>query len=365
MREPGEGHVEVPSVRTGQGSVKLAFAEFRRRYLLQFDHPKFEALDSELEKIVDMAWSIYQAGDKAPRTRAAGPDFADPAHELDVEWLATRARIHAAQMEFEDAAQRTRILLITASPRTDETCPAEMAKSFRLAQHARKTLESEDCRVDFLDLSELSAAYGRKIHPCKACVSTSMPLCHWPCSCYPNHYNGQTQDWMNELYPRWVAAHGIMIITPVHWYQAPSGLKLMIDRLVCADGGNPDPTTTSGKDPAKAKAMEMQGWHYPKHLKGRVFSIVVHGDTEGAGTLRRNLHDWLTGMDLISAGAGAVFERYIGYFEEYARSHDALDKDPAIQQETANAALALARAAAEMRSGRQPPDAGLPAPRIK
>jgi hypothetical protein len=35
------------------------------------------------------------------------------------------------------------------------------------------------------------------------------------------------------------------------WYQAPSTLKLMIDRLVCADGGNPDPTSTGGKD-AKA-----------------------------------------------------------------------------------------------------------------
>jgi len=26
---------------------------------------------------------------------------------------------------------------------------------------------------------------------------------------------GQVNDWMNELYPRWVAAHGVMIVTPV------------------------------------------------------------------------------------------------------------------------------------------------------
>ena len=58
---------------------------------------------------------------------------------------------------------------------------------------------------------------------------------------------GQVSDWMNELYPRWVAAHGVIIVSPVYWYQAPSVLKLMIDRLVCADGGNPDPTTTRGK----------------------------------------------------------------------------------------------------------------------
>ena len=105
---------------------------------------------------------------------------------------------------------------------------------------------------------------------------------------------GQVIDWMNELYPRWVAAHGVMIVTPVYWYQAPSVLKLMIDRLVCADGGNPDPTTTHGKKAEEAKELELEGWHYPRHLAGRVFAVVVHGDAVGAETLRRSLSDWLT-----------------------------------------------------------------------
>ena len=59
-----------------------------------------------------------------------------------------------------------------------------------------------------LDLSLLTSEYGRHIHPCKGCVSTAMPLCHWPCSCYPNHALNQTNDWMAEIYERWVAAHG-------------------------------------------------------------------------------------------------------------------------------------------------------------
>ncbi len=59
-----------------------------------------------------------------------------------------------------------------------------------------------------LDLSRLASEYGRMIYPCKACVSTAMPLCHWPCSCYPNHAIGQVGDWMNEIYPMWAAAHG-------------------------------------------------------------------------------------------------------------------------------------------------------------
>ena len=76
-----------------------------------------------------------------------------------------------------------------------------------------------------LDLSRLTAEYGRHIHPCKACVSTAMPLCHWPCSCYPNHSLDQVNDWMAEIYPMWAAAHGVMIVTPVHWYQAPTALS--------------------------------------------------------------------------------------------------------------------------------------------
>ena len=57
----------------------------------------------------------------------------------------------------------------------------------------------------------------------------------------------------------WVAAHGIMIVTPVNWYQVTSPLKLMMDRLVCADGGNPDPTRTHGKDATMAKADRARG----------------------------------------------------------------------------------------------------------
>lgn len=80
-----------------------------------------------------------------------------------------------------------------------------------------------------------------------------MPLCHWPCSYYPNYATRQVNDWMGEIYERFIATHGIVILTPVYWYQATSPLKLLMDRLVCADGGDPDPTRTGSKDPSKAK----------------------------------------------------------------------------------------------------------------
>jgi multimeric flavodoxin WrbA len=353
-------------VRKGQGSTKLSKDEFSRRFRERFYDPAFETASNEIDRLVEIAWQAYDEYRKNPRTRKAGPGFADPEHALPIEWLDARDRILRAEARQRDASLPSRILLVCAAARSDETCPGEMSKTFRLVTAARETIEQyERFEVDLLDLSHLTSEYGRVILPCKACVSTAMPLCHWPCSCYPNHAMGQVEDWMNELYPRWVAAHGVMIVTPVYWYQAPSVLKLMMDRLVCADGGNPDPTSTHGKKPEEAKALELAGWNYPRHLAGRAFAIVVHGDTEGATTLRDMLTNWLTDMQLIPAGRAATLDRYIGYYEPYATSHDALDKDQAVHEEVRNAARSLVAEIRLMRAGRQEPDDHLVPPRPK
>jgi multimeric flavodoxin WrbA len=171
---------------------------------------------------------------------------------------------------------------------------------------------------------------------------------------------------MNDIYPMWTAAHGIMIVCPVNWYQAPTVLKSMVDRLVCADGGNPDPTSTKGKDAARAKEIENAGWSYPRHLAGRAFALVVHGDAVGVENVTTGLQGWLTDMGLIEAGHQSQLGRYIGYMESYATSHDALDKDRAVQDETANAARALVQAVTMIRRGdMKQPDANLREPRPK
>ena len=356
----------VPKVRTGQGPPRLTREEFEAHWNERFYDVLFDGMRDEIRRLGEIAWNAYNDRRKSPRSRKAGPGFADPEYELAIEWLETRAQIQAAERQQQAADTPSRVLLICASPRTDETCPSEMSKTFRLAQIAKETFGSNTTfEVDFLDLSTLTAQFGRVIFPCKACVSTAMPLCHWPCSCYPNHANGQVNDWMNELYPRWVAAHGIMIVTPVHWYQVPSTLKLMMDRLVCADGGNPDPTSTHGKSPEEAKKIELEGWSYARHLAGRMFSIVAHGDAEGAESVRQSVHDWLCDMELIPAGASAIIDRYIGYYEPYAISHEALDRDQALMEETRIAARVLMQAVEDKRSGRipRPPDIKDPRPK--
>jgi multimeric flavodoxin WrbA len=228
-----------------------------------------------------------------------------------------------------------------------------MSKSWRLVEMAHDILAADaGARVEILDLARLASEYGRQIHPCKACFSTAAALCHWPCSCYPNYALGQTDDWMNDIFPLWVEAHGIMIVTPVNWYMTSSPLKLMIDRMVCADGGNPDPTRTHGKNALEAKQIELDGWDYPRHLAGRQFAAVVHGDVEGAENVRRSLHDWLSFMRLCPAGPVAELDRYIGYWQPYATSHEALDADTALQVEVQNAARALLEAVGADRMGK-------------
>jgi multimeric flavodoxin WrbA len=343
----------APSPRKGMPSPRLDEREFKRRYRQQFYDPAFEALNGEVERITHVAWEAYEDSRKSPMTRKAGPEFADPDYALSVEWLAARDAILDAQKRYEDEALPPRILLINGSSRSEHTCPGEMSKSFRLTEIARETIADEArLETDVLDLSRLASEYGRHIHPCKACFSTAAPLCHWPCSCYPNHSLGQVQDWMNEIYPLWVAAHGIMIVTPVNWYTTSSPLKLMIDRMVCADGGNPDPTLTGGKDAAKAKKVELDGWDYPRHLAGRLFSVIVHGDVEGAENTRRGVVDWLRFMHLIPAGSQAELDRYIGYWKPYATNHVELDADEAVQEEVRNAARTLAEAVIARRAGR-------------
>jgi NADPH-dependent FMN reductase len=204
MEDP-KGGVKV---REGQGSTQLPREEFERRWKVRFRDPAFDGAKAEIDKLAGIAWEAYNNHRKSPLERKAGPEFEDPDQDLAIEWLEARKSIIQAQMEQMRANSPSRILLICGSPRSDESCPSEMSKTFRIASIAYQVMTDAGFDIDFLDLSHVNSEFGRTIFPCKACVSTAMPLCHWPCSCYPNYAMGQVNDWMNDIYPRWVAAHG-------------------------------------------------------------------------------------------------------------------------------------------------------------
>lgn len=355
----------MSTVRKGQAPAKLNRDEFRLVFSRNFFDPAYEEVGQALAAVEEVAWQNYVNSHKSPLTVKAGPGFADPDYDLSVEWKAAHDRLLAAEARQKDPATRSRILLINGAARNDGSCPSEISKTWRLTKLCEDVLQAEGVEVDLLDLSLIISDYDRHIHPCKACVSTAMPLCHWPCSCYPNHSLHQANDWMNEIYEKWVSAHGIVILTPVYWYQVPAVLKLMIDRLVCADGGNPDPSSTHGKEAEEAKALE-KDWDYPKHLAGRAYGLVVHGDVAGIESTRRSLSDWLDWMGLISASPTSQLDRFVGYYEPYASSHDTLDHDTAFQEEVRNVARAVGVAVRDIRAGKQvAPNLKLKNPRPK
>src|SRR3569832_1300959 len=248
--------MSTPDVRKGMPPVRLSREEFEKRYRRRIAVFVFALLVLVFVAVFVVAWDAYSHSRKVSVMCRAGEGFADPDYEIAVDWLAAREAILQAQRAHQDISRPPCILVINGSPRSEHSCPGEMSKSWRLLERAHQVFGEMGYIVNDLDLSRLTSEFGKQIHPCKSCVSTAMPLCHWPCSCYPNYSLGQTGDWMNEIYPLWVAAHGILIVTPVNWYHTPGGLKAMIDRLVCADGGNPDPTSTHGKTAAEAKAIE-------------------------------------------------------------------------------------------------------------
>jgi multimeric flavodoxin WrbA len=358
--------MSVPKARKSNENWKIERNEFKKRFDHSFVDPWFNNHRDKIAELEEIAWKAYEKGRKAPVTMKAGAKYKDPDYDLSVEWINARKAIDEAQEIHLDPEGPTRVLIVCASDRNDQTCPGEISKSSRLTQIAKETLIEDGIEVEVLDLSRMTSEYGKVIYPCKGCVSTAMPLCHWPCSCYPNHSLGQTKDWMNDIYPMWVRAHGIMIITPVYWHQAPSALKLMIDRLVCADGGNDDPTSTHGKDPDLAKELEMKGWDYPRHLQGRVFSLIVHGDTMGVDDLKNSLTSWLNEIMLIPSSVYGQIGRYIGYYGPYAESHLELDKDFALMEEVRLSAEALAmnvRAERAKKLDTQVPDLHDPRPK--
>jgi 23S rRNA A2030 N6-methylase RlmJ len=118
-------------------SPRLGEAEFRRRFLSQFQDRAYEPLAAELDRVAAAAWDAYDGQRKSPHTRRAGNEFADPNYELSVDWLKARAAIAEAQRRHDERTTPA-ILLVNGSSRSEHTCPGEMSKSYRLVEIAHE-----------------------------------------------------------------------------------------------------------------------------------------------------------------------------------------------------------------------------------
>ncbi|MBC7753187.1 MAG: flavodoxin family protein [Moraxellaceae bacterium] len=175
-----------------------------------------------------------------------------------------------------------RIFIISGSGRRQYNCPGVDSKS-RALMFKMKALLPSDWEIDVEDLGNV---FGRaRIQSCNACVSTAMSLCVWPCNCYEKN-NSKEPDlmWDLDMYSRFDQADAWAIIGPVNWYGPTSNLKLMFDRLVCMNGGNPKEELIDHKNPELAMKLE----HQPEwkdlslnHLEGRTAGFFCYGDGGG------------------------------------------------------------------------------------
>lgn len=175
-----------------------------------------------------------------------------------------------------------RILIIAGSGRKQYNCPGVDSKSRMLMLKMADMLPGA-WEIDYEDLSN---AYGRAhIQSCNACVSTSMALCVWPCNCYKKNSHAERDFmWDADMYARLDMADAWAIIGPVNWYAPTSNLKLMFDRLVCMNGGNPNEKLIAHKDPELAMALEKSAlWDtlMVNHLEGRTAGFFCYGDQGG------------------------------------------------------------------------------------
>jgi len=181
-----------------------------------------------------------------------------------------------------------RVLVIAGSTRRQYNCPGVDSKSRALMLRMADRLP-DDWEIDYEDLGNV---YGREhIQSCNACVSTSMALCVWPCNCYePDSKAEPDLMWNLDLYSRFDLADAWAIIGPVNWYGPTSNLKLMFDRLVCMNGGNPREDLIQHKNPELAMKFEHTNeWKElsVNHLEGRTAAFYCYGDA-GGDEMNRN-----------------------------------------------------------------------------
>jgi hypothetical protein len=175
-----------------------------------------------------------------------------------------------------------RVLLLSGSDRRQYNCPGVDSKSRALMLRMAERLP-QDWEIDLEDLGNV---YERaRIQSCNACVSTSMALCVWPCNCYEKG-NKDEPDllWDLDLYARLDLADAWAVIGPVNWYGPTSNLKLLFDRLVCMNGGNPREELIAHKNPELAMKLERSPeWEglSVNHLEGRTAGFFCYGDGGG------------------------------------------------------------------------------------
>lgn len=124
--------------------------------------------------------------------------------------------------------------------------PRSYGNTYKLLRIALKVAELEGARTKTINL------YDYDIKPCLGCLSDIQETCRYPCV---------IDDDMKQLYDEVLKADGLIIATPIYWFNVPGVLKNFIDRLTALEN---------------MIFIDGRSW-----LEGKVLGVIATGNDSG------------------------------------------------------------------------------------
>lgn len=138
-------------------------------------------------------------------------------------------------------------------------------------------------RVVSFEPDSIEPVYDISVAPSREFVAELVPVHN--CNCYAKNSKFEPDlMWDLDMYSRLDLADAWAIIAPVNWYAPTSNLKLMFDRLVCINGGNPREDLIEHKNAELAMKLEHSDeWKKlsQNHFEGKTCAFFCYGDGGG------------------------------------------------------------------------------------
>ncbi len=150
-----------------------------------------------------------------------------------------------------------KVLGVDASPR-------RYGNTLRALKIALRAAELEGAETTLIHLYDLD------IKPCLGCVSDNVKACSYPCP---------IEDDMRLVYEEVLKSDGLIIATPVYWYNVSGPLKNFIDRLTVFEN---------------MIFIDGRSW-----VEGKVAGFIAMGNDVGALVVIQNLMSVMNSMGMV------------------------------------------------------------------
>lgn len=225
---------------------------------------------------------------------------------------------------------KPKIMVFQGSTRHKDSCPEMMSKSHYMVDYIKRTF-SDKAQLDICDLS--IQRDKPNIQPCKGCISSAGGFhCHWYCSCYSKDSKVPDLIYEEDIYKRLEECDAFIVVTPIHWYAPSSTVKLLFDRLVCAN------LTLTQEQAKEINMLDEKGWKQldnytnitekkkveyklkmKNHLANKFAGFLIHGDDGADDYALKNLPPSYVKEDKVNDPKQAIMPivaqcRYSGIF---------------------------------------------------